>query len=1673
MGMNTAAVQRLYVAYFNRPADPVSLAVYEGMLPADREASRAELLAVAETYFSPSPEFTTNFTGKSNAQVVDQLYQNIFGRSAESEGLISWATKLTDGSITVAELALELSYSAQGTDAAVVNARIEAATTFTSNLNTAEEITGYSGDAAAAQGKAYLAQISGALPTTEEAITAQKDTAITNVDASIDAAVDAGNAVAGESSTMTTGQDTVVGTAGNDTVSAVVLGAGVTGTTINAGDQLAMAAGTDTLNVAFSGDGGNAAGIGYNVAGVQATDLTKILLSNFDTNAGGVTQFDTTLMPGLTAVGFSSSGADGDTNFTGMNTLVNGEMKNGAADLTLTHGAAATAGASAISLDVQGQSAGTFTAAGIETLTVNSNIVASALTAVTATSLTNLTVAGSANLTIGTAVDFVDNATATAVDGTLDASGFTGALTVGFNTGDNVTVTGGTAADSFQFTTGFSVADTVDGGDSRDTLQVSTANATDLTATTLANVSNVEILEVTSTNDAASFTGASVTGFDTVKVASNVKTYQLTNAVNNTAIAFTLNGVDYTTAATDANATNAEGATLVAGVINALAGFTATANTDTVTITAVAGDAVEISVPTGGNTAATIGAYTNIGATGITDQTIEISSGNDVTVAMADASGGSDTLTINLTSPTADAGFSQTINQISVSDVETLNLNTSGLTASTSDYVVTTLTDGGTTALTTLNITGSSSLDLSGTITALDLVTVDASTFTGDLTIDGVAENQTITGGTGGDSFVMAANLNALDTIDGGDGTDALSATVTGLTATTGALSVADVETLNLTNAGTAAIDAAAITGAGEIAVLTNTTSMTLTNLAAGTAVGLGVNNTDGAVTGIVSAALTDATGSEDALTFNLNDTAGGNTNAVDVRVSGVETVTFDVTDATDTANANYTLDVDALNATSVIISGSEADAGQTITLTALDTETSSVTATAYAGILTTAAAAATATTFNVAGDRTHSLTGSGLNDTFTVGATTNAAITVDGGAGTADVLNITFGNGTQTTENISNVETINITVSGAADIDLDGANQLTGIDGANSINFSGGNSLSSIILGAGGVEEMRGNTNAIIDYSNYTGTTSTVWTLDEFDNSESALVTTQVIGTSGIGDSITIDYDAGNDATVQLNAQGVETINLDMANSGTELDVDMSLVTGATLMNITDASAESIELSALAAGVTVDVSADNGTDTTVEIQRAVVSGTETQSVNVTALGADDGVAIVMADVETLVVNPESALQVDLNLGSLSMTAAGATMAVNFIGANDVEVVGLGADVTTLDASGMSTGGAVVQTGRTATAASTYTGSTGGDTFIMLNSGDVIDAGAGTDTLDINMTAILGGVSVDLSATGDQISTMNGAATSGTVSNFENVDASGYAGFGAVITGSSTANTITGTASADQINAGGGADTVVVTDGNDAIDLGAGADTIQFTAVQLAAASGTTATFAGGSETDILELTDASTTLVDADLARVTSVETLTLFDGTNGIALGANAVTSGITTVNGAATAADTIALTVAAAANLTGLNVGTTANANLVNLSDAAAVDMSSLDVTGHIDTLTGAADAGADIVTIKQSFFDSGAATTASAITLTGATDGHNDQIIIKAGATAWDGAAEANVGAVDAAGEYFLADVGNDNVLTYFNEAGATVVTLTITGLDAGAVAVAGGDLVFTA
>jgi hypothetical protein len=384
------------------------------------------------------------------------------------------------------------------------------------------------------------------------------------------------------------------------------------------------------------------------------------------------------------------------------------------------------------------------------------------------------------------------------------------------------------------------------------------------------------------------------------------------------------------------------------------------------------------------------------------------------------------------------------------------------------------------------------------------------------------------------------------------------------------------------------------------------------------------------------------------------------------------------------------------------------------------------------------------------------------------------------------------------------------------------------------------------------------------------------------------------------------------------------------------------------------------------------------------------------------------------------------------------------------------------------------TGAITLVSGDRAASAMTITTGTANDTVAMRNAGDVLNGGLGTDTLNVNANFILGGIQVDLSSTTDQVTTFNGSANTAVQVGFENVDLSGVTGtFGADITARAAGSRITGTANADIITGGAGADTIVASAGNDVVTGGGGDDTFIFTAALIEANSANNqATYDGGTGANSLQVTGATTGLVDADLRGITLIQTLTLANDTNSIALGTNAISAGIKTVNGGVTSADTITMTKAFAeqVGLT-LNLGTTGTDTIV-ISDSGAVSFANATIASA-DALTVAADAGADAIVIKQAFFDSGAGTTAATLTITGAVDADNDTLTILAGTTAWDAAAEANAADVDIAGEYHISNAGvADGVLTYFNEAGNTVVTLTLVGLNDGAVAIVAGNLVFT-
>jgi Ca2+-binding RTX toxin-like protein len=1203
MGMNTASVQRLYVAYFNRPADPVSLAVYEAMLPTDREATQAELQVIAETYFSPSAEYTTNFAGKSNSQIVDQLYQNIFGRTAEADGLISWAAKLANGTTTVAELALQLSFSAQGTDADVVNARIEAATSFTSGLDTATEITGYSGNDAAADGKTYLAQISGALPITTAEITAAKDAAIAGVDANILSAITPADAVvAGETTTLTTGADTVTGTAGNDNFIGL-------NTTLTTGDNINGGDGSDSLTVTTTLT--NAA---VSVTGFATTDVETAYVGIIDGSAGDDEVLTVDMLnssPTSIVVTGSTATAAADglvlSNVDSSSSVTMSATSN--LDVTVNYDAAYLAGLgdtatvkmNGVGATVAADSDVTI-GAGIETLTVNSSSTASKIGDLVWGGA-GLTVTGDANLTIQDTLAVTAN--------TIDASTFTGKLAVTTGNATDATNVGGV-----------DVVDlTVTGGSGNDTLNVAAADA------------GVELLVNAGAGD------------DTVTIGADLAAASSTNAGD------TLIGGDGTDTL---SMTTALANGLTTAKTTGVSGFEILAINNAHTTSATLANALT------GASAVTLSAGSNGGTLVLPDgaNTLVIAAANAGALTVTDTlTGITDSLTISTTSLTTGVDMGAN-NAFTFTGVETVTIDTT--TTGTVETDVSTITmTADTDGTTTLNVIGADTFHASGSITAdvIDFSGMDAAPGTnttanmgavavtvtsikgspgndilvGDVkaTIEGGAGNDTITGGSGNDTLhgdagndtittaagtdtvkggagndtiVVAGNLSSLDAIDGGDGTDTLSATNASLV-TMQALSISDANSFNASfNSVEGLLVSNTLDSTGDDFDLGYLAGVTTVTLAAGVDTTQTIDGFDSGDTLAISAALagtsltakvnSSAAGSADVLNISL--TEGADADYTTLIVSNVETINIDATEDTTGGNAASRTGTVGLTISQTTVAAGGSGAAQSVIITGseditIDTAVAAATidasglsarlATTPGLVMSTLATATTAmpgqtitgssgadTLFGSTGGDT--LTGGAGNDNFTA---STGADTIAGGTGTD-----TFTGTTALTA--ASIEGTGSGTSTGVVVNL-GATTLTGaaVLGTTTQNLSG--SLTGVSTGQV----------AYLFNGELVTNSAAVKTLTSIENVTLADGINYVVGTAGAnvinGGTGADTIDAGNGADTIDAGTGADSVTLTETTANQAVDA------------LTQAAGDSVVASAKSAGM-ADTTAIAATDT-------------------------------------------------------------------------------------------------------------------------------------------------------------------------------------------------------------------------------------------------------------------------------------------------------------------------------------------------------------------------------------------------------------------------------------------------------------------------------------------
>jgi hypothetical protein len=964
---------------------------------------------------------------------------------------------------------------------------------------------------------------------------------------------------------------------------------------------------------------------------------------------------------------------------------------------------------------------------------------------------------------------------------TIDASKMTGKLSVdGVGTVD-LTFTGGSGDDTVAMGTTLTTADVLAGGNGTDTLIVGAS----LTSA-MSKVTSFEAVTIKAAiADAATVTlsGAAITGATKFIVESNA-------AANN---------ADATVALT--NIENGD----VISVVSAGGDSTSLADGVALTVTQVTdtiSDAYTLSLE--GIGAVTADATANTGIAAVTIDSVE-------------------TLTI--------ASNANSTNTVTVNNAEQLQVQ----------------------AATGLVITGSADLDLDSIVNTTKLVSIDASQATGKLNIDGIDASALVFKAAAKDTVISLAGLNNADQLIGGAGTkdSVVATTITGLTATTGKLNIQNFETVELQATGANTIDASLMTGVKTLAISGATPgNQTVTNVAA-----TGLSVSAGSATAVFDAAATleiklaDETGASDQLALIVDNTASDQTD-VALKTTAIETINISVA-----ATSGNDAAVSMTNSTAANITVTGGGAGAVLALGTLNAAVRSVNVSAYAGEVSFSGANASAGMTVTASSWTtgDSYTTSAFADTITIAETGLGTVLVDGGALT-DTLNLALKAGFVDTSGITNVENINLSVRAGDSITIGaGANQSNGIDAAKALTLTGGNELSVFKIAG---DNLAGTTLLSVDASAFAGKLDLKYAAD-------ALLSTMVIKAGALTtDTVNALYDtAAGSFTLQTN--GVEAVRLGLNSGNTAADeaysFDISKMTGLTTlsastqvnnnatMNVTAyTSATTIQLGDNTNDDTArDAGEEFGNSSTLAVTLASASGTA-DTLNISLQDTDNAtgtIAVTAAGVEVLNIKTlNSGEGHKLNLAGVTPTTdSKLTINVTGTATDTVTITNVSANANVINASGLA--GALTISDR-GSSAMTITGGTGADSLRMENAADVMTGGSGTDTLVIAQNAVLGGFQIDLSASGDQVTTYNGSANSAVQSGFENVDMSGVTGtFGADITARSAGSTITGTSNSDQItlNSAAAADNVKMSLGGNSDTIigfaaGAGADTLTITA---------------------------------------------------------------------------------------------------------------------------------------------------------------------------------------------------------------------------------------------
>ncbi|MGF6837636.1 hypothetical protein QF001_001503 [Paraburkholderia youngii] len=989
-------VQQAYLAYYGRPADPAGQEYW-----AMRLDNAGGNLSSIINEFGTSTESTALYGGSNLAAQITAIYQTLFGRAPDAEGLNFYQHGINTGEFTLASVALNIYYGATGTDKAQLDAKQAYADAFTNALSASVSAQiAYSGKTASDNARAAVAAVTD---------TASEGTAAAHLESTL-ANINAG--AVGQTVTLTTGVDSVTLTGNNNVVNGVLDARAPANTltssaTLTALDSIKGTGTGNTLNLVDSDNTGAAVAeslpTGITVSGIATVNLSTV-------NAVGTV-----------ATPFDVSGFTGLQNF----------------NVATSTGADVINAATTTSVSVT-DTAGAVTVTGGNAVTVNTTGAVTISGATGAISVTDKAVAGAANtLSIqgGTTV----NVTATAAGNdvvkigaapTLNGAGAAGtalstasaaAEPTGNVTVNESTLTAATGVTSF--------------GAGAATIYTNGATSVSVTGTSGGSIADVETtLNGVATAPLGTSTLASVT-LDGVTGPTAIKSNALTSLTiedddSNTDAA--------NTAAVTVTNANAHALALTVGA-NLVTGTGA--NAPTVEYANVTdATATSVTVSTVGSVAANV----TVDAATATSLTFN----NAAKVTLSAASVAAD---VDLTTITASGSGALNLGDVSASAVKTINASgsTGGVTATISTSQV---FQGG---------AGTNVITLDGALTKTSTGSITFGSGNNSLlagTAASIASGVTVDGGSSGANTISASLVNAGNAADIKDfqildvsgfgatnGNGALDASlmataVSGISistaSTAGAATVqnlaatvsvtdsfnADNSSLVLTHAGTAtnslAVNFADATANGTHALTIQSTDDATVSVASGGAKGVvntfGLTETDNHLTTLT------ITGSN---AFTLG---GLQTNHAAVAAS-----------ATTTASALTTIDGSAATGALDITAGASLTVGNvTTTYTGLTIKGGvggdTITNHAANGVIvegaTTAAHSNTllvdgagASINDAASAGADSLTLSGVNTSATLGSGTGVAVTVSANAALSNIDTVTFGTGTATiTDNLA-----------------------------------------------------------------------------------------------------------------------------------------------------------------------------------------------------------------------------------------------------------------------------------------------------------------------------------------------------------------------------------------------------------------------------------------------------------------------------------------------------------------------------------------------------------------------------------------------------------------------------------------------------------------------------